>query len=171
MVLAARLTIFLGLPFLLAAVLSAQRITVSQPTIWASKPDAAAFDKIETDRLAAGQRAIDTLLAAKGLRTIEKISVPFDEAIRQNNSAAYFAQLMEQVDLDAVFRDHATAMLTKASAAQTAIALNRVVYAALAEPISPRPTPPLVTTSSASSSVPPRRRRAKTTLPAPASRN
>ncbi len=132
MVLAARLTIFLGLPFLLAAVLSAQRITVSQPTIWASKPDAAAFDKIETDRLAAGQRAIDTLLAAKGLRTIENTLVPFDEAIRQNNSAAYFAQLMEQVHPDAVFRDHATAMLTKASAAQTAIALNRVVYAALA---------------------------------------
>ena len=132
MLLLARLAIFLGLPFLIAAVLSAQRITVSQPTIWASKPDAAAFDKIETDRLAAGQRAIETLLAAKGPRTIENTLVPFDEAIRQNNSAAYFAQLMEQVHPDAVFRDHATAMLTKASAAQTTIALNHEVYAALA---------------------------------------
>ena len=119
MLLAARLAIFLCLPFLLAAVLSAQRITVSQPTIWASKPDIAAFDKIETDRLAAGQRAIDTLLAAKGPRTIENTLVPFDEAVRQNNSAAYFAGLMEQVHPDAGFRDHATAMLTKASAAQT----------------------------------------------------
>src|ERR1700730_14699085 len=132
MLLAARLAIFLCVPFLLAAVLSAQRIIVSQPTIWAAKPDIAAFEKIETDRLAAGQRAIDTLLVAKGPRTIENTLVPFDEAVRQNNSAAYFAQLMEQVHPDAAFRDHATAMLTKAGAAQIAIALNRDVYAALA---------------------------------------
>jgi thimet oligopeptidase len=132
MLLAARLAIFLCLPFLLAAVLSAQRTTVSQLTIWASKPDITGFEKIETDRLAAGQRAIDTLLAAKGPRTIENTLIPFDEAVRQNNSAGYFAGLMEQVHPDAAFRDHATAMLTKASAAQTAIALNRDVYAALA---------------------------------------
>lgn len=132
MLLLARMAIFLCVPLLLAAVLSAQRITVSQPTVWASKPDAAAFDKIETDRLAAGQRAIDTLLAAKGPRTIENTLVPFDEAIRQNNTAAYLAQTMEHVHPDAGFRDHATAMLTKAGAAQLAIALNRDVYAALA---------------------------------------
>jgi thimet oligopeptidase len=132
MLLAARLVIFLCFPFLLAAILSAQRVTVSQPTIWASKPDIAAFEKIETDRLAAGQRAIDTLLAAKGPRTIENTLIPFDEAIRQNSSAGYFAGLMEQVHPDAAFRDHATAMVTKASAAQTAIALNHDVYNALA---------------------------------------
>src|SRR5271170_6122803 len=39
---------------------------------------------------------------------------------------------MEQVHPDSAFRDHATAMLTKASAAQTAIALNHEVYNALA---------------------------------------
>jgi thimet oligopeptidase len=132
MLVAARLAIFLCVPFLLAAVLSAQRITISQPTMWVSKPDIAAFEKIETDRLAAGQRAIDTLLAAKGPRTIENTLIPFDEAVRQNNSAGYFAQLMEQVHPDAAFRDHATTMLTKASAAQTAIALNHEVYNALA---------------------------------------
>jgi thimet oligopeptidase len=132
MLLLARLAIFLCLPFLLAAVLSAQSITVSQPTLWAAKPDIAAFEKIETDRLAAGQRAIDTLLAAKGPRTIENTLIPFDEAVRQNNSAGYFAGLMEQVHPDAAFRDHAQAMLTKASAAQTAIALNHDIYNALA---------------------------------------
>jgi thimet oligopeptidase len=132
MLLAARLAILFCLPFLLAAILSAQRVTVSQPTMWASKPDVTAFEKIETDRLAAGQRAIDTLLAVKGPRTIENTLIPFDEAVRQNNSAGYFAGLMEQVHPDASFRDHATAMLTKAAAAQTAIALNRDVYAALA---------------------------------------
>ncbi len=132
MLLAARLAILFCLPFLLAAVLSAQRVTVSQPTIWSSKPDIAAFEKIETDRLAAGQRAIDTMLAVKGPRTIENTLVPFDEALRQDGSAGYFAGLMEQVHPDAGFRDHATAMVTKASAALTAIALNREVYAALA---------------------------------------
>src|SRR5271155_927522 len=132
MLLAARLAILLCLPFLFAAVLYAQRTTVSQPTIWASKPDVDAFEKIENDRLAAGQRAIDSLLAAKGPRTIENTLVPFDEAVRQNNSAGYFAILMEQVHPEATFRDHATAMLTKVSAAQTAIALNHDVYNALA---------------------------------------
>jgi len=132
MMLAARLAIFFCLPFVLVAVLSAQQITVSQPTIWTAKPDVAAFEKIESDRLAAGQHAIDTMLAAKGPRTIENTLVPYDEAVRQNNSAGYFAGLMEQVHPEAAFRDHATAMLTKASAAQTAIALNHEVYNALA---------------------------------------
>ncbi len=128
----ARMAIVLCLPLILAAVLSAQSIKVSQPTIWASKPDIAAFEKIETDRLAAGQRAIDTLLAAKGPRTVENTLIPFDEAFREIGTAGYFAGLMEQVHPDASFRDHATAMFTKASAARTAIALNREVYAALA---------------------------------------
>ena len=132
MLFAVRLAIFLCLPLLFAAVLSAQDIKVAQPTIWSSKPDIAAFEKIETDRLAAGQHAIDTLLSAKGPRTFENTLVPFDEAVHQNNSAGYFAGLMEQVHPDATFRDHATAMLTKASAAQTAIALNHDVYNALA---------------------------------------
>jgi len=130
--LAARLVIFLCLPFVLSAVLSAQKVSVSQPTIWSSRPDVAAFEKIENHRLAAGQRSIDTLVAAKGPRTIENTLALYDEAVRQNNSAGYFASLMEQVHPDATFRDHATAMLTKASAAQTAIALNHDVYEALA---------------------------------------
>jgi thimet oligopeptidase len=132
MLLAARLTIFLCAPILLAAAVSAQKITISQPTIWATKPDVAAFEKIENDRIATGQRSIDTLLAVKGTRTVENTLAPLDEAFHQINSAAYFAGLMEQVHPDATFRDHATAMLTKASAAQTAIALNHDVYNALA---------------------------------------
>jgi thimet oligopeptidase len=132
MLFAARLAVLLCLPIFLGAVLSAQNVTFSQPTIWAGQPDVAAFEKIENDRLAAGQRSIDTLLVAKGPRTIENTLVPFDEAVRQNNSAGYFAGLMEQVHPDSSFRDHATAMLTKASAAQTAITLNHEVYNALA---------------------------------------
>lgn len=132
MLFAARLTLFFCAPIILAAIMSAQESKISHPTLWSSKPDVPAFEKIETDRLAAGQKSIDALLAAKGSRTIENTLAPLDEAFHQINSAAYFAGLMEQVHPDATFRDHATAMLTKASAAQTAIALNHDVYNALA---------------------------------------
>ncbi|HXC42155.1 MAG TPA: M3 family metallopeptidase [Candidatus Dormibacteraeota bacterium] len=132
MLLNARRALFLCLPVFLATALLAQKITVPQPTIWASKPDVAAFEKIENDRLAAVQSSIDKLLAVKGKRTIENTLVPYDEAVRENNSAAYLAGLMAQVHPDATFRDHATAMVTKASAVQTAISLNHDVYNALA---------------------------------------
>jgi thimet oligopeptidase len=128
----ARHCILLCLPFILVVMLSAQTAKISQPTIWAEKPDVAGFEKIEADRLAAGRRAIDELLAVKGPRTIANTLVAYDQAVRQNNSAGYFAGLMEQVHPDATFRDHATAMLTKVTAAQTAIALNHDVYNALA---------------------------------------
>lgn len=111
---------------------SAQTVSVSQATVWATKPDVTAFEKIENDRLAAVQRSIDVLVAVKRPRTIENTLVPFDETIRQVNSAAYFAGLMEQVHPDATFRDHATAMVTKVSGVQTAISLDRDVYNALA---------------------------------------
>src|ERR1700691_5025312 len=128
----ARLAIFFCLPLLFAAVVSAQTVTVSQSTIWAAKPDVAAWDKIENDHLAPAQHALATLLGVKGPRTVENTLAPYDEAMRENNTAGYFAGLMEQVHPDAAFRDHATSMLTKVSAAQTAIALNHDVYNALA---------------------------------------
>jgi thimet oligopeptidase len=112
--------------------LAAQKVAVSQPTVWASKPDVTAFEKMENDRLAAAQASIDKVVAAKGARTIENTLAPFDEAVRQINSTAYLAGLMQQVHPEAAFRDHATAMVTKASAAQTALSLNHEVYAALA---------------------------------------
>ena len=103
----------------------------SQPTIWSAKPDVAAFEKIENDRLAAAQKAIDEVVAVKDARTIENTLVPFDEAVHQLNSAQYFSGLMQQVHPDATFRDHATAMFQKAGAAATALSLNQDVYKAL----------------------------------------
>src|SRR6476660_7056328 len=55
---------------------------ITQPTVWAAKPDVAAFEKMENDRLAAAQQSIGKLVAVKGQRTIENTLVPFDEAIR-----------------------------------------------------------------------------------------
>lgn len=127
-----RAAIFLLMLSLSLITAAAQKALISQPTVWASKPDVAGFEAIENDHLAAAQRSIDTLVASKGQRTIENTLTPFDEAIRQINTAAYLASLLQQVHPDAAFRDHATAMLTKASAVQTALALNHDVYTALA---------------------------------------
>ena len=105
--------------------------TSSQPTVWATKPDAAAFEKIVNDRLADGQMSIDQLVAVKGARTIENTLVPYDEAIRQINTGNYLANMMFQIHPDAAFRDKASAMTQRASAALTALSLNRDVYKAL----------------------------------------
>ena len=110
---------------------NAQQVPASQPPLWSAKPDVAAFEKIENEHLAAAQRSIDAIGAAKGARTIENTLVPYDEAVRQINAAAYFANLMQEVHPDATFRDHATQMTRKASAVQTALALNQNVYRAL----------------------------------------
>jgi Zn-dependent oligopeptidase len=120
--------------FLPGAVLLAQTTAKAmiQPTIWASNPDVAGFEKIVNDHLAAADVSITKLTSVKGARTIENTLVPFDEAVRQLNAASYLSGLMEQVHPDATFRDHAEQMVRKASAAQTALALNRSVYDALA---------------------------------------
>jgi thimet oligopeptidase len=104
----------------------------NQPPVWNSKPDVAAFEKIENEHLAAADRAIAQIVAVKDARTIENTLAPFDEATRQLNTAAYFSVLMQQVHPDGAFRDRATAMTTKVSDAQTALSLNRDVYHALA---------------------------------------
>jgi thimet oligopeptidase len=127
--------IFRSVAILLVVLVSAavaQDLLKSQPPIWASKPDAAAFEKIENDRLAAAQRSIDAIVAVKGPRTIENTLAPYDQAVERINAANYFADVMQNVHPDAGFRDRATAMVTKVSAANTALSLNREVYKALA---------------------------------------
>jgi thimet oligopeptidase len=109
----------------------AQQVPYNQPTIWASKPDAAAFEKMENARMDAAQKSVDQLVAAKGARTIDNTLAPYDEAIRQLNAAAYLAQVVEQTNRDAAYRDKATDLLNKVSAAQTALSLNQDVYKAL----------------------------------------
>jgi thimet oligopeptidase len=110
----------------------AKDLLQTQPPIWNSKPDVAAFEKIENDRLAAAQRSIDKILAVKGPRTIDNTLSNYDEALRQLNATQYLSSVMEAVHPDAAFRDRATAMTRKVSAAQTALSLNREVYQALA---------------------------------------
>jgi Zn-dependent oligopeptidase len=104
----------------------------SQQTIWASKPDVAQFEKIVNERLTAAQTAIEKITSVNGPRTVANTLTPFDEAVRQINASRYFSSLMQQVHPDPAFRDRATEMVRKASAAQTALSLNRDVYQALA---------------------------------------
>ncbi|MGH9512394.1 MAG: M3 family metallopeptidase [Terriglobales bacterium] len=118
--------------FLFSIALVAQEMPKSQPPLWSTKPDVTAFEKIENDRLAAAQRSIDEIVAVSGARSIGNTLAPYDEAVRQLDSANYFAGLMQQVHPDATFRDHAEAMTRKVSAVATALSLNQNVYHALA---------------------------------------
>jgi thimet oligopeptidase len=115
-----------------ATVAGAQDLLQAQPPIWNTKPDIAAFEKMENDRLDAAQRSIDKIVAGKGQRTVANTLSLYDETLRQLNAALYFSTLMEAVHPDTAFRDHATAMTRKVSAAQSALSLNREVYQALA---------------------------------------
>jgi len=112
--------------------LAAQEMLKSQPPVWSGKPEIAAFEKIENDHMAAAQRAIDQVVAVKGARTIENTLAIFDDATRELNTAIYLSQLMQQLHPDTAYRDHATAMTTKISGAQTELSLNQNVYQALA---------------------------------------
>jgi thimet oligopeptidase len=110
----------------------AQEASKSQPPVWSAKPDIAAFNQLEDGRLAAAQKYVDTMTAVKGQRTIENTLVPFDAAVTQLNSTIYLSVMMQQTHPDGKFRDAATEMTRKGSAAQTALQLNRDVYQALA---------------------------------------
>src|ERR1700759_1471699 len=107
--------------FLVISICAAQDELKNQPTVWADKPDIPAFNKIENDRLAAAQKSIDQLLAVQGGRTIDNTLVPYDEAVRQLNTASYFAGMLTFVHPDAKYRDAATEMNTKVSTAQSAL--------------------------------------------------
>src|SRR2546423_2248690 len=122
--------VFLAIFLVISA--AAQSGPSSQSTVWVTKPDVAAFEKIVNDRLAEGQKSIEQIVAVKGPRTIENTLVPYDEAIRQVNIGNYLANMMFQVHPDAAFRDKASTMTQKATAVLTALSLNRDVYKALA---------------------------------------
>jgi thimet oligopeptidase len=117
--------------FASAIAAAAQEIPKSQPPLWITKPDVAAFEKTENDRLAAAQRSIDEITDVKGDKTIQNTLVPYDEAVHQIDSATYFAGLMQEVHPDEDFRNHATEMTRKVSAVATALSLNQSVYHAL----------------------------------------
>jgi len=107
------------------------QVPASQPTVWASKPDAAAFEKKVNGYLDAAQKDVDQVAAVKSEHTIANTLAPFDDATRNLNSAGYLAGMMQAVHPDPAFRDKAEEMVRKVSAAQTSLSLNQDVYRAL----------------------------------------
>src|SRR5262245_8341047 len=104
----------------------------TQAPVWAAKPDIAAFESLENERLAAAQRAIEQILAVQGRRTVENTLAPFDEIVRLYDSAGYLCSLLQQLHPDEKYRDAATTMTSKVGAAAAALSLNPGVYRALA---------------------------------------
>ena len=96
------------------------------------KPGAAAWAKLEDERMAKARKAIDQLVAVKGARTIENTLVPYDEAQIQLDGAGAQALLMQEVHPDSVMRATAEGKLQEISALGTEISLDRRVYDALA---------------------------------------
>jgi thimet oligopeptidase len=124
-----------GLALTLTAVadpVKAQSPEALQPSVWAAKPDLAGFDNSVDEHLAAANRSIEALLSVKGERTVDNTLQPFDDAVREIDTAVNLASLVEQVHPDATFRDHGSAAKVKGSAASTALNLNPDVYHALA---------------------------------------
>ncbi|MBV9912256.1 MAG: hypothetical protein JOZ93_06755, partial [Sinobacteraceae bacterium] len=94
----------------LAMPLSAAETTLAlPPPIWNGHTSVPALESGESQQLTAAASAIATLIAATGKRTVANTLAPFDEALRQIDSAAYLAGLMQQVHPDKAFRDAATA--------------------------------------------------------------
>src|SRR5215470_9222040 len=123
---------FLAAAFFSVALSAQEPVSpVGQPPLWASRPDVAAFERIENERLASAQRFVDQIVTVNGPRTIENTLVPYDAALAQIIAGGALSGLMQQVHPDAAFRDEATAMTVKISAANTALSLNRAVYQAL----------------------------------------
>ncbi len=117
--------------FLATPLSAAEATLVLPPPIWDGHTTVAAFETRESQQLSAASSAIATLTAASAKRTVGNTLAPFDEALRQIDSAAYLAGLMQQVHPDKAFRDAATAQATKASSALSAILLDPKVYHAL----------------------------------------
>ena len=114
------------------ATCGAQQMPKNQPPVWSAKPDIAAFEKVENDRLAAAQQTLDRLLAVPGARTVGNTLVPYDDVNRQLNAAWYLANVVEKLHPDKKFRDSATAIKAKLNSVRTSLSLNPAVYRALA---------------------------------------
>ncbi len=110
---------------------SAARAAVAAP-FWTGHPDAAAFARIEDQRLLRAQQAVDRMIAIRRKRTIDNTLRPYDDALLELNAAGSQAGLMENVHPDSSVRDSAEKASQRVSAFSTALSLNRAVYDALA---------------------------------------
>ncbi len=115
----------------MTATAHAQQFPASQPSIWAQRPDAKAFESAENVRIDTARQLVAKLKNQRGSRTLSNTLAPFDEAMQQLNAALYFSTLMEAVHPEAAFRDRATAMTRRVNEVRTALTLDQDLYKAL----------------------------------------
>ena len=122
---------------LLLVLLSATLQLTAQPAkygphVWDKPVDPATFEKRVNEQIDLAKKSVDQLLAVKGPRTVENTLVPYDNAVRALDTAAYQSGLMQIVNPDAAIRDKAQAMVQKVSTVATQFALNQALYKAMA---------------------------------------
>src|SRR5438034_1789215 len=79
----------------------------SDAPFWSGRPNGPAFTRLEQDRLARAQRAIERMLAVAGPRTVPNTLQPYDDALLELDQAGSQASLIEEVHPDSVVRDAA----------------------------------------------------------------
>jgi Zn-dependent oligopeptidase len=111
--------------------LSAQTATYG-PHVWDKPVDPATFEKRVNEQIDVATKSVDQLLAVKGPRTLANTLLPYDNAVKALDTAAYQSGLMQIVNPDAAIRDKAQAMVQKVSTVATQFALNQALYKAMA---------------------------------------
>ncbi len=99
---------------------------------WIAAQSPAQLDTWVTARLAAAQRHVDKLLAAKGPRTVANTLQPYDDAQNELNIASNQTYLLYSVGDPAAMRDKAQALTQKIAGVFSDLSLNPGVYKALA---------------------------------------
>jgi thimet oligopeptidase len=103
-----------------------------EPPFWPAGETVGSFTARQDEGLARAATFVDTVRSEHGTRSVENTLVPFDHALFELESAESQSSLIENVHPDAALRAAAEQCSQKASAARTALLLDRAVYDALA---------------------------------------
>jgi thimet oligopeptidase len=124
------LFLILAITTLSAATINAAGKSDDAP-FWTGKPDAAAFTKLQDERITKAQQALHRLLAVKGKRTIENTLTLYDEVLTYLDAAGSQSGLIQEVHPDEAVRQAAEKASQKVEGFLTDLSLNRAVYDAL----------------------------------------
>ena len=105
---------------------------VSDAPFWSGRPNASAFARIQTDRIARAKKNIERMLAAPAPRTAENTLQPYDDALLELDAAGSQSGLIEEVHPDSAVRATAEKATQDVSAYYSQLSLNRKVYDAIA---------------------------------------
>ncbi len=95
--------------------------------------DAPALESWVEERLLRHQKAIESLVAAEGERTLDSTLRAYDDAVAELSAVGSLTGLMHSVYPQKAVRDTAQSLLQKISQAGVDLSLNRDVYHALAQ--------------------------------------